>query len=132
MFALAVNLYPSRPPHHTEVLGVLHVPIALLLLLMLLYAGPGWRSASLRLDFVRFAGEVFIYSVLIGLGWVVLSLVAGAMFQLAGVDITSLIVNWLAVSGGCGVAVVAAYLVEKKKGAIETIALAFPPLFGFA
>jgi len=133
VFALAVNVYPSYPPHHTEVLGVLHVPIALLLLLLALYAGPGWRKSSLRLDFVRFAGEVFIYSVLIGLGWVVLNLVAGAMFQLAGVDVTPLILNWLAVFGGCGVAVVAAYLVEKKKGAIETIApvLAriFTPLF---
>jgi hypothetical protein len=133
VFALAVNLYPSHPPHHTEALTVLHVPIALLLLLMALYAGPGWRKPNLRLDFVRFAGEVFIYAVLIGLGEMVLLGVAGAMFQLVGIDITSLILNWLAVFGGCGTAVVAAYLVEKKKGRIETIApvLAriFTPLF---
>ncbi len=133
VFALAVNLYPSHPPHHTQILAVPHVPIALLLLLMALYAGPGWRRPSSRLDFVRFGGEVFIYAVLLALGWLVLSLVSGAMFILAGVDITPFIVNWLAVFGGCGVAVVAAYLVEKKKGAIETIApvLAriFTPLF---
>ena len=133
VFAVAVNLYPSYPPHHTVVLGILHVPIALLLLLMALYAGPGWRKPNLRLDFVRFAGEVFIYAVLLALGWLVLTLVAGAMFQLAGADITPFILNWMAVFGGCGVAVVAAYLVEKKKGAIETIApvLAriFTPLF---
>jgi hypothetical protein len=133
VFALAVNLYPSHGPHHTQVLGALHVPIALLLLLMALYAGPGWRRPDLRLDFVRFAGEVFIYSVLVGLGWMVLVGVAGTMFQLVGVDITSLILNWLAVFGACGMAVVAAYLVENKKGRIETIApvLAkiFTPLF---
>jgi hypothetical protein len=133
VFALAVNLYPSHPPHHTEVLAVLHLPIALLLLLMVLYAGLGWRRPNPRLDFVRFAGEVFIYSVLIALGGMVLVGVAGAMFTLVEIDITPLILNWLAVFGGCGVAVVAAYLVEKKKGAIETIApvLAriFTPLF---
>lgn len=133
VFAVAVNVYPSYPPHHTQILAVPHVPIALLLLLMALYAGPGWRRPNPRLDFVRFAGEVFIYSVLLALGALVLVLVGGAMFVLAGIDITSLIVNWLAVFGGCGVAVVAAYLVEKKKGAIETIApvLAriFTPLF---
>jgi hypothetical protein len=128
-FALAVNLYPSHPPHHTEVLSVLHVPIALLFLLMALYAGPGWRRPNPRLDFVRFAGEVFIYAVLIALGGLVLVGVAGAMFTLVGIDITSLIVNWLAVFGGCGVAVVAAYLVEKKKGAIETIAPVLARLF---
>jgi hypothetical protein len=133
LFALAVNLYPSHPPYHTEVLTALHVPIALLLLLMVLYAGPRWRGPNLRLDFVRFAGEVFIYSVLIGLGGVVLTLVAGAMFTLVSIDITPFILNWMAVFGGCGLIVVAAYLVEKKKGAIETIApvLAriFTPLF---
>jgi hypothetical protein len=129
VFAVAVNLYPSYPPHHTEVLGVLHVPIALLLLLMALYAGPGWRRPNPGLDFVRFAGEVFIYSVLIALGGMVLVGVAGAMFTLVGIDITSLILNWLAVFGVCGVAVVAAYLVEKKKGAIETIAPVLARLF---
>jgi len=132
-FALAVNLYPSYSPYHTEALSVIHIPIALLLLMMALYAGPGWRRPSLRLDFVRFAGEVFIYSVLLALGGMVLIGVAGAMFTLVDIDITPLIVNWIAVFGGCGVAVVAAYLVEKKKGAIETIApvLAriFTPLF---
>jgi hypothetical protein len=133
VFALAANIYPSYEPHHTEVLGVVHVPVALLLLIMALYGGPGWRRSSLRLDFVRFAGEVFIYTVLLALGGLVLVGVAGAMFILVGIDITPFILNWLAVFGGCGVAVVAAYLVEKKKGAIETIApvLAriFTPLF---
>jgi hypothetical protein len=133
VFAIAINLYPTYPPHHTEALSALHVPIALLLLLMVLYAGPGWRRANPRLDFVRFAGEVFIYSVLIALGGMVLAGIAGAVFTLVGIDITSLILNWVAVFGGCGVAVVAAYLVERKKGAIETIApvLAriFTPLF---
>jgi hypothetical protein len=133
LFAIAVNAYPSYEPHHTQILGVMHVPIALLLLLMALYGGPGWSRSSLRLDFVRFAGEVFIYVVLLVLGGMVLMGVAGAMFTLVGIDITSLILNWLVVFGGCGLVVVAAYLVEKKKGAIETIApvLAriFTPLF---
>jgi hypothetical protein len=133
VFTLAVNLFPSRPPHHTQILAALHVPISLLLLLMALYAGTGWRRPSIRLDFVRFAGEVFIYAVLLALGSLVLVGVGGGMFTLVGVDPTWFILNWLFVFGGCGVAVVAAYLVEKKKGAIETIApvLArmFTPLF---
>jgi hypothetical protein len=133
VFALAVNLYPSNPPHHTQVLTVLHAPIALLLLVMALYGGQGWGRSAPRLDFVRFAGEVFIYSVLIALGGMVLVGVAGAMFTLVRIDITPLIVDWLAVFGICGVWVVAAYLVEKKKGAIETmapvLARLFTPLF---
>ena len=70
--ALLVNLYPSRAPHDTAALVAVHLPIALLLSLGIPYGGPGWRKAGTRLDFVRFAGEVFIYSVLIGLGGLVL------------------------------------------------------------
>jgi hypothetical protein len=131
--ALAVNLYPSYEPHHTEVLSVLHVPIVLLLVLMVLSCGRDWHRPDLRLDFVRFAGEVFIYAVLLGLGGLVLVGVAGGVLSLVEIDIEFLILNWLFVFGGCGLAVVAAYLVEKKKGAIETIApvlaRVFTPLF---
>jgi hypothetical protein len=132
-FALAANLYPSHEPHHTEVLSFLHVPIVLLLVLMVLYCGRDWHRSDLRMDFVRFAGEVFIYALLLGLGGLVLVGVAGGVLSLVEIDIESLILNWLFVFGGCGIPVLAAYLVEKKKGAIETIApvLAriFTPLF---
>ena len=132
-FALAVNLYPSYEPHHTEVLSILHVPIVLLLVLMVLYCGRDWHRPDLRLDFVRFAGELFIYAVLLALGGLVLVGVTGGVFSLVGIDIESLVLNWMFVFGGSGVVVIAAYLVDKKKGAIETIApvLAriFTPLF---
>lgn len=131
--ALLVNLYPSRAPHDTVVLTAFHLPIALLLFLSILYGGPGWKKAGTRLDFVRFAGEVFIYSVLIGLGGVVLIGVSFVMFDFVGIDIGDFILNWVVVFGGGALLVVAAYLVERKKGRIETIApmLAriFTPLF---
>ncbi len=131
--ALLVNLYPSFQPHHTAGLTAVHLPIALLLFLGVPYGGPGWRKTGTRLDFVRFAGEVFIYSVLIGLGGVVLVGISYEMFRFVGINIDTVIVNWVAVFGGCALIVVAAYLVEWKKGRIETIApvLAriFTPLF---
>ena len=131
--ALLVNLYPSNGPHDTATLVAVHLPIALLLFVCVLYGGPGWKKAGTRLDFVRFAGEVFIYSVLIGLGGTVLILVAFQMFSFVDVDISAFITGWAAVFGGGGLLVVATFLVERKKGRIETIApvLAriFTPLF---
>lgn len=110
-----------------------HLPIALILFLGVLYGGPGWRKAGTRLDFVRFAGEVFIYAVLIGLGGLVLMAVSVVTFEFIDVDITTFISDWVAVFGGGALLVVAAYLVERRKGRIETIApvLArmFTPLF---
>lgn len=131
--ALLVNLYPAQEPFHTTVLLAVHLPIALLLLIGVLYGGPAWRKTGTRLDFVRFAGEVFIYSVLIGLGGAVLIAISIQVFQFVGVAIEDFVVNWVVIFGGCALLVVAAYLVEWKKGRIETIApvLAriFTPLF---
>jgi hypothetical protein len=127
--ALLVNLYPFRDPFDTAVLVAVHLPIALLLLIGILYGGPGWRKAGTRLDFVRFAGEVFIYSVLLGLGGAALIGVTVGVFQFVEIDLESFIVNWVVVFGGCALLVVAAYLVERKKGRIETIAPVLARIF---
>lgn len=127
--ALLVNLYPSYDPHHTAVLTALHLPIALLLLGAVLYGGPGWRKTATRLDYVRFAGEVFIYAVLICLGGLVLIAVSVQVFSFVGINIESFIVNWVVVFGGCAVTVVAAFLVERKMGRIESIAPVLAQIF---
>jgi hypothetical protein len=121
-FALLINTYPSFPPHHTEVLVAIHLPIALLLFLGVLYGDTGWRRSNVRLDYIRFAEEVFIYSVLIGLGGVVLVSVSVMMFQFVQIDIKGFTNNWLAVFGGCGILIVASFLVERKKARIESVA----------
>jgi len=127
--ALLVNLYPSHNPHHTAGLVAMHLPIALLLMLGILYGGPGWQKAGTRPDFVRFAGEVFIYAVLIGLGGAVLIAVSIGALRLVEIAIAGFIVNWVVVIGGCGLLVVAAYLVERKKGRIESIAPVLARIF---
>jgi hypothetical protein len=127
--AALVNLYPSRSPFDTTMLIAIHLPVALLMVMAVLYGGPGWHKTSTRLDFVRFAGEVFIYSVLLALGGVVLIGVSVGVFQFVDVDIDSFIVNWAVVFGGGALLVVAAYLVEQKKGRIETIAPVLARIF---
>lgn len=131
--AVLVNLYPSHSPHHTTLLIAIHLLIALVLFLGVLYGGPGWRRTGTRMDFVRFAGEVAIYAVLIGLGGGVLVAIWVGAFQLLDINIENIVLNWVVVFGSAALLVVAAYLVERKKGRIETIApvLAriFTPLF---
>jgi hypothetical protein len=127
--ALLVNLYPSHDPHHTAVLMAVHLPIVLILLMGIPYGGPGWMKTGTRLDFVRFAGEVFIYSVLIGLGGLVLIAVSAQVFRFVGIDVETFVVNWVVVFGGCAMLVVSAYLVERKKGRIESIAPVLARLF---
>jgi hypothetical protein len=93
------------------------------------HGGPGWRRTGTRLDFVRFAGEVFIYSVLIGLGGGVLIAVSVGVFQFVDINIETFIVNWVVMFGGGALLVVAAFLVERKMGRIESIAPVLARIF---
>ncbi len=137
--SLVVNLYPSFEPHHTAMLSAIHLPIVLLYTLLYFYSGPatgkesGWRSPHNRLNFIRFAGESFIFAVLIGLGGVVLILLTMGTFELVGIDASPFIQNWMAPMGFFGLFTIAAYLVEQKKSLIESIAPVlsriFTPLF---
>lgn len=133
LFAVLINVYPDHPPHDTRTLTGIHLPIAIWLTVGVLYAGPGWRRQDHRLDFVRFSGEVFIYSVLIALGGGVLMALAIEMFGTGGLEIEEFVTEWVLPSGMWATPVVAAYLVERKMGRIESIApvLArmFSPLF---
>lgn len=51
------------------------------------------------------------------------------MFGFVGIDIGSFVVNWPGLFGLLGIPVVAAFLVEKKKGVIESIAPILAQLF---
>jgi hypothetical protein len=138
VFALSatiVNLFPfsASPRAHTQVLTVLHLPIALWLAVGIAYVGGRWRGSDRRMDFVRFTGEVFIYFVLIGLGGAVLMAMTVGIFQAIGIKMEPLVQGWILPCGIAGAAVIATWLVEAKQSVIENMAPVltriFTPLF---
>lgn len=58
--AVFANVYPFSPEGSTEVLTLIHLPIALWVLIGVAYAGGRWRDPAGRMDFIRFSGELFI------------------------------------------------------------------------
>jgi len=131
--AVFANVYPFEIGGSTEILSVLHAPIALWLAVGIAYAGTRWNQVAGRMDFIRFSGELFIYYVLIALGGGVLTAFMLMMFTAAGVNVESFFENWLLPCGAMGAVIVAAWLVEAKQGVIENmapvLARIFTPLF---
>lgn len=131
--ALVVNGYPSIEPYHTGILSIIHLPI--LSVFLLLYFYGDWKNTNTRSNYIRFLGEGFIFTVLIGLGGMVLIFLTMGSFDLVGIDVSLFVQNWMAPIGFFGIFPIAAYLVEQKKSLIESIApvLAriFTPLFLF-
>lgn len=133
--AVAVNAFPfiPAPDSDTQILTIIHLPIALWLAVGAAYVGGRWHGSDRRMDFVRFTGELFIYFVLIALGGGVLIGMTLALFGAIGIDAETLVGEWIVPAGFVGATVVASWLVEAKQSVIENMAPVltriFSPLF---
>ena len=131
--AIGANVYPLREDSQSVVLTGIHLPIALWLVVGVLYAAGDWRSTRKRMDFVRFTGEWFIYLALMAAGGGVLSGITFGVFEAIGIDAETFVAQWLLPCGAVGAVVVSAWLVEAKQSVIENMApvltKVFTPLF---
>ena len=127
--AAFANIYPFSPGGYTEVLTAIHLPIALWLVVGIVYAGGRWSEVGGRMDFIRFSGELFIYYVLIALGGIVLTGFMVAMFQAIGIDTKPFFERWMLPCGALGAVVIASWLVEAKQSVIENMAPVLTRLF---
>jgi hypothetical protein len=128
-----MNLTPFVPEGYTEVLAILHLPMALWLAMGVAYSGGKWRNTQQRMNYVRFSGEWFIYYVLIALGGGVLMGITMLLFEAAGMDAEPVVTLWILPCGAVGAVVIAGWLVEAKQSVIENMApvltMIFTPLF---
>ncbi|MEX2402995.1 MAG: permease prefix domain 1-containing protein, partial [Balneolales bacterium] len=127
--AVFANVYPFPPESHTQVLTVLHLPIALWLVVGIAYTGGHWSADGGRMNFVRFTGELFIYYVLMALGGGILTAFTVMMFSAIGLDVAWFAAEWLLPSGAMGAVIVGARLVEAKQSVIENMAPVLTRLF---
>jgi hypothetical protein len=131
-FAVAgffTNVYPFVTGGSTEMLSVIHLPIALWVAVGAAYAGSRWKDVAGRMDFIRFSGELFIYYVLIALGGGVFTAFLMMMFGTIGVNAEWFIQSWLIPCGAAGAVLVASWLVEAKQSVIENMAPVLTRLF---
>ena len=127
--AVVVNSFPFVRGSDTEALSAMHLPIALWLVVGIAYVGGRWFEGGGRMDFVRFAGELFIYYVLIALGGGVLTAFTLMMFEAIGMKAQWLAQDWLIPCGAMGAVIVGSWLVEAKQSVIENMAPVLTRLF---
>lgn len=131
--AALVNLYPWKSDGATQVVALLHLPLVLWYAVGHAYMGGTWALYERRMDFVRFTGEWFIYYILIALGGGVLVALTSLILEPVSARFAEALIEWVLWSGAAGAVIVAAWLVEAKKGVIENMApvltAVFTPLF---
>ncbi len=127
--AIFANLFPFPKGSSTEVLTVLHLPIALWLAVGFAYVRGRWFVDGGRMNFVRFSGELAIYYVLIALGGGVFTGFTFMMFKAIEMNAEWFVGGWLIPCGAAGAVIVGSWLVEAKQSVIENMAPVLTRLF---
>jgi hypothetical protein len=127
--AVFANIFPFATGSDTEVLTILHLPIALWMAVGIAYVRGRWFDDGGRMNFVRFSGELAIYYVLIALGGAVLTAFTFMMFTAIGMNPDWFVGGWLIPCGAAGAVIVGSWLVEAKQSVIENMAPVLTRLF---
>jgi hypothetical protein len=127
--AVLANVFPFPNGSDTEVLSLLHLPIALWLAVGFAYVRGRWSEHGERMNFVRFSGELAIYYVLIALGGFVVIAFTFMMFRAIGMNPDWFVAGWLIPCGAAGAVLIGSWLVEAKQSVIENMAPVLTRLF---
>jgi hypothetical protein len=127
--AVFANVFPFPRGSDTEVLTILHLPIALWSAVGFAYVRGRWFADGGLMNFVRFSGELSIYYALIALGGGVLTGFTFMMFAAIGLKADWFVAGWLIPCGAAAAVIVGSWLVEAKQSVIENMAPVLTRLF---
>ena len=126
-------LYPYYSRSASLTMSQIHLPLVLLSFLAIAFMGNEWRQAEAKLKYIRYIGEVVIYTTLILLGGIVLTLLTLGLFRLIDINIDRWYFNYVVVFGLVASPIVATYLYDSvlgRKSKLATlISNVFSPLF---
>lgn len=116
-----INILPEDTAD-TVVLAMLHLPFWLWGLLGLVYVGTYRRHPERRLRFLRYNGEMLIYTALILIAGGILSGLTIILFQLIDLDIAEWYIRNVGIYGLVGAPIVATLLATTRYGVSQRIA----------
>jgi len=128
-----LNLLPEESKSESVVLALLHAPFVFWSLVGFAFLGGAWRNLPGRMDYLRYNGELLVYTTVVLLGGMVLTGITLALFSMIDVKIEDWYMNHVVVYGAIASPVVATLLVEKVVGTrfkiAPLLAKVFTPLF---
>lgn len=130
---LYLAMLPAAITSDSVMLALLHVPIVFLALTGLAFAGEQWPMTVARISFIRLCGELVVYTSIILLGGIVLSVLTLTLFRLIELPIDGWYERNVVPWGLLTSPLVAAFLIDRVVGgnirAAGLLARVFAPLF---
>lgn len=130
---LAMLLLPDNAQSSSITMATIHAPLVLWSVLGLAFTASNWRSADLRIEYLRYNGELLIYTTLILLGGIAMTGLTIGLFSLIELDIEDWYTNNVVIAGLVSAPILATFLFDdvlhRNSRLATTIANVFAPLF---
>ncbi len=127
--AMYMNLIPYSSNSDAVQLAVLHLPFLLWTIVGIAYAGIRYRELEPRMDYLKFNGEMLVYSVILGIGGMAMTGITIALFSAIGVHIEEWYLSNVVVYGLVSIPIVASYITVHRAETGQRIAPAIARIF---
>ena len=113
----------------------LHIPLFLWLLAGVAFAGRDWKTTSSRMGFLRYIGELIIYTTILVIAGVILTAITISLLEFIekSNELTDWYLEYVIVYGGVSIPIIATFLLDKvivkRQNIAPVIARIFTPLF---
>jgi hypothetical protein len=130
---LYMAILPNKPQSQSIALACLHLPILYWSLLGVSFLGARLRDSKARMEYIRYNGELIVYSTVIVVGGVVLTSLTFGLFSLLNLSIEEWYMSHVGVYGLVATPLVATLLITRIVGVrlrvASMVAKIFTPLF---
>lgn len=130
---LYLDFLPVKSHSQTILLSCIHMPFFFWSLLGISFLGGAWRNLPGRMDYLRYNGELLIYSTIVLIGGMVLTGLTFALFAIIDLRIEQWYMKNVVVYGAVASPIVATLLVERMVNRqfkiAPLLAKVFTPLF---
>lgn len=130
---LVVHFMPDKAKSASITMCLLHLPMLLLSILGVVFTQGEWRDYAARVRYLRYLGEVLIYTAIVLCGGVVLTLLTFMLFSLIDNHLQNWYLNYVVTWGLVASPLVATYIYDRilKRDSKLSVVIAnvFAPLF---
>ena len=128
---LYINMIPNRgdPLSDTLILACVFLPFFCWSLVGLSYMSFDFTSNEKRLRYLKFNGDLVVFSTLLSIAGGILIGITFALFELIKVDISQFYLKWVLVYGAAAVPIVASNITESKKSVTNQISTIVARIF---
>ncbi len=127
-----INTLPNLDRSDTVILSCLHLPFFLWAVLGFVFTGQDVRNSDLRMAYLKYNGEMLIYTTLFIICGSVLVTVTAGLFSVISVNIDKLYYEYILIYALCAAPIVATHLTHAQSRLVgnlaPTIARIFSPL----